>query len=191
MQRYNVTLLPGMQLIDNRELLELPPRAFQVGKYKILLSLELGTSYPTFIEKTIELTVSGTPLVPVISGGSYRVIGNENQAFLDATSTIDPDAAYGTSGDLTYKWDLPVPNCYISTKDNTTVTHDWSPSYAVLEIRKGCLRVDPSQSYLHTVYVKRQGRNNVVKAAQNVSRNYFLFVKLFIQNLQIIYYYWV
>jgi len=168
-QLYNVTLLPGMQLIDDRALLELPPRAFQIGKYIMILSMELGFSYPTFIEKKIELTVSGTPLVPVISGGSYRVIGDENQAFLDATSTIDPDANYGTSEDLIYKWELPATNCYINPKDNSTVTAEWSPSYGRLEIRKGCLRVDPSQSYVHTVYVKREGRDDIVKTTQNVS----------------------
>ena len=100
-QIYQPKLMEGMQFIDNRPLLELPPRAFQVGNYTMRVRIQLGTYFPIDIDLNVNLRVAFTPLVPTIGGGSFRVIGNQNQVYLDASGTIDPDAEHGTeSGHL-------------------------------------------------------------------------------------------
>ena len=170
LQIYQPKLLEGMQFIDNRPLLELPPRAFKVGNYTMRARVIVGEFFPVILNLDVQLRVTFTSLVPTIVGGTFRVIGNQNQVHLDASGTIDPDAEYGTdSRHLVMKWDVPDEACYKNTR-NSSVVSEWSADNRKLTIVKRCLRpsVDENDSYLHHVMVKRQGQTEVMKTSQKV-----------------------
>ena len=170
-QIYQPKLMEGMQFIDNRPLLELPPRAFQVGNYTMRVRIQLGTYFPIDIDLNVNLRVAFTPLVPTIGGGSFRVIGNQNQVYLDASGTIDPDAEHGTeSGHLVMKWDVPDELCYRNRRNSSVRVTEWSADNRKLRIIEECLKpsVDENDSYLHRVMVKREGQSEVQHTSQKV-----------------------
>ncbi|XP_066916818.1 uncharacterized protein [Clytia hemisphaerica] len=163
-------LLKGMQFIDNRPVLELPPRAFKVGTYFMYITLVVGKYFPTSYNYRVYLTVTYSPLVPVISGGSFRVIGDENEAYLDATGTIDPDANFGTVGDITYKWNVSDQHCYVNLRNSSIPVNEWSPEHGKLRIKPQCLSpsLNKRDGYWHEVEVKRIGQSRVEKTSQQI-----------------------
>ena len=144
---YNITL-HGMMLIVNKPLLELPPRAFDIGDYCINHIVSYGKEGR--VRLSISLSVTGTALVPAIVGGSFRVIGNTEDIKFDGTSTIDPDIPYLSEPVLTYKWDVSGA-CFSNSKNNSVSV--WSPDNSVITLKKYCLQ--PELYYYFHLYVRR------------------------------------
>ena len=140
--------MPGrLTLITDKPVLEIPPRAFAVGNYYIQNTFRYGKKGIRVL--TIHLTVESTPLVPVIVGGMYRVIGNKNTVMLDASRTIDPDVSNSQVPNLQYTW-----------KGNMTCLNNtvgWSKSNAKLQIRNNCLLAYREHSF--EVNVKRRNKD--------------------------------
>ena len=157
---YNPTMLQGLTLSTNKPVLEIPPRAFENGKYCIQNKFRYGENGVHIL--TIHLTVESTPLVPVIVGGMYRVIGNKNMVMLDASRTIDPDVSNSQVPSLQYTW-----------KGNMTClnnTDGWNLSNAKLEIKDNCLT--PYKEHSFEVNVRRMNTDGkdekVMSATQKV-----------------------
>ena len=172
--QYKPTMLSSLTLSTDKPVLEIPPRAFEIGKYCIRNAFEYGKEGHESIN--ILLTVSRTPLVPVIVGGMYRVIGNKDKIMLDASRTIDPDVSYPDSSSLQYIWE-----------GNTTClnnTDRWNVSNAKLEIRNNCLIAYAEHSF--KVNVKRintDGKDEkAMSATQKVISNLVLFYGSFSWN---------
>ena len=171
---YKPTMLSSLTLSTYKPVLEIPPRAFEIGKYCIRNTFIYGDKGHASIN--ILLTVSRTPLVPVIVGGMYRVIGNEDKVMLDASRTIDPDVSHPDSSSIQYIW-----------KGNMTClnnTDGWDVSNAKLEIRNNCL-IEYAE-YSFEVNVKRintDGKDEkAMSATQKVISNLVLFYGSFSWN---------
>ena len=157
---YKPTMLQGLMLSTNKPVLEIPPRAFEIGKYCIQNKFRYGENGVHIL--TIHLTVESTPLVPVIVGGMYRVIGNKNTVMLDASRTIDPDVSNSQVPSLQYIW-----------KGNMTClnnTDGWNLSNAKLQIKDNCLT--PYKEHSFEVNVRRMNTDGkdekVMSATQKV-----------------------
>ena len=164
---YEPTMLSFLTLSTNKPVLEIPPRAFEIGKYCIRNNFTYGDQgvKPIYIL----LTVSRTPLVPLIVGGMYRVIGNENKVMLDASRTIDPDVSHPNSSSLQYRWEGNL-TCLNNTDE-------WDVSNAKLEIRNNCLIAYAEHSFkLNVKRINKDGKNEkAMSATQKVISSLILF----------------
>lgn len=166
--KYTAHTFPGFKLTMDKPSLEVPPRAFKVGSYCVRNLLRYGKSGR--VSERFFLEVVSTPLVPVIGGGSYRVIGNQQDIVLDATKTIDPDLLNGRSN-LLYKWVLKSNACFTNLKNGTI--SEWSVANAKLSIKQQCL--SPKHFHNFTLYVKRVPDKEFVVGVQQVSSLFTLY----------------
>lgn len=81
----------------------LPQRTLDVGQYCLLLTVSFqGT--PVVIQRTANLTVLHSPLVPVIKGGSHKQWSSLTDLILDGSESEDPDVEPGAEDMLQYHW---------------------------------------------------------------------------------------
>uniref|UniRef100_A0A8C8HLX8 Polycystin-1 n=1 Tax=Oncorhynchus tshawytscha TaxID=74940 RepID=A0A8C8HLX8_ONCTS len=83
-------------------LLSLPKQALEVGQYCLGFTVSLqGT--PLRLYRTSRLSVVHSSLVPIIRGGSHRLVSSHSDLILDGSESHDPD---GEEGELNYHWEF-------------------------------------------------------------------------------------
>uniref|UniRef100_A0A8C7K5V5 Polycystic kidney disease 1b n=1 Tax=Oncorhynchus kisutch TaxID=8019 RepID=A0A8C7K5V5_ONCKI len=83
-------------------LLSLAKQALEVGQYCLGFTVSLqGT--PLRLYRTSRLSVVHSSLVPIIRGGSLRLVSSHSDLILDGSESHDPD---GEEGELNYHWEF-------------------------------------------------------------------------------------
>ena len=97
--------------------LEVPPRSFEIGYYCVRNNITYGAH--GVLNIGFLLIVKHSVLIPVISGGSYRIIGNIQDVYLNASNTIDPDVSYKFKSILLFGWSIYSTCCVGNDKHRT------------------------------------------------------------------------
>lgn len=98
--------------------LSLPKHALQVGNYCLTFTARLpGT--PLQQNRTIQLTVVHSELVPVIKGGSHRFWSSQCDLILDASESFDPDSEKNDIEFFQYQWSYAIEVWKITNAVNT------------------------------------------------------------------------
>ena len=153
---YQPKHLPGMTPVLNSPAIELPPGAFDAGKYQ--LKCELVIDGFSINNITISLTVIDTPLIPYIDGGSTRTVGSLNNVVLNASLTKDPDTTINGASQLFYRWELNQSSCFLNERRSDFI-HGWSSDNVALVAKENCLI--GNSSFDATMYVKRDSLDNM------------------------------
>ncbi|XP_028975896.2 polycystin-1 [Esox lucius] len=137
-------------------LLSLPKQALEVGQYTLKFTVSRQSS-PLCLYRTSRLSVVHSSLVPIISGGSHRLVPSHSDLFLDGSESHDPDVDLEEDGELKFLWDLITEN----------PTERWSQDQnqfvgcenRTLMVASG--RLQPGRDYLFTLTVHKEGRGPV------------------------------
>ena len=146
--------ISGSVINTNAATLQLPPRAFLIGYYCVINRIQFGQN--GLIDVGFFLEVKGSKLLPKISGGSFRVIGNVQDFVVSASNSIDPDISYPNKPRLLYKWSHI--DCDEESEAFNINLSEWNKNTSVVHIKGFCLT--PYQHYFFKVEVKREEFEN-------------------------------
>ncbi|XP_073684860.1 polycystin-1 [Garra rufa] len=139
-------------------LLSLPKHALKVGHYCLTFTARLlGT--PLQQNRTMQLSVVHSELVPVIKGGSHRFWSSQYDLILDASESFDPDSEKNDIELFLFQWAYTIEN---TTELSSAVStrHQHIPGNGSLLIlpRSELL---PDRMYHFTLTLYKSGRQPV------------------------------
>ncbi|XP_043109222.1 polycystin-1 [Puntigrus tetrazona] len=138
-------------------LLSLPKHALKVGNYCLTFTARLpGT--PLEQNRTIQLTVVHSELVPVIKGGSHRFLSSQYDLILDATESFDPDLEENDS-EMQFQWGYNVENTTALSSAVSTLHQHISGNGSILLLPRSALL--PDRIYHFTLNLYKSGRQPV------------------------------
>ncbi|KAK6301837.1 hypothetical protein J4Q44_G00278900 [Coregonus suidteri] len=137
-------------------LLSLPKQALEVGQYCLGFTVSLqGT--PLHLHRTSRLSVVHSSLVPIIRGGSHRLVPSHSDLILDGSESHDPDVDLGEEGELKYHWDFITENSTEWLSQDQGQLLGYNSSRLTVPSRK----LQPDRVYLFTLTVQKEGRRPI------------------------------
>ncbi|XP_045065803.1 polycystin-1 isoform X2 [Coregonus clupeaformis] len=137
-------------------LLSLPKQALEVGQYCLGFTVSLqGT--PLHLHRTSRLSVVHSSLVPIIRGGSHRLVPSHSDLILDGSESHDPDVDLGEEGELKYHWDFITENSTEWLSQDQDQLLGYNSSRLTVPSRK----LQPDRVYLFTLTVQKEGRRPI------------------------------
>uniref|UniRef100_A0A8C7Q2V6 Polycystic kidney disease 1b n=2 Tax=Oncorhynchus mykiss TaxID=8022 RepID=A0A8C7Q2V6_ONCMY len=134
-------------------LLSLPKQALEVGQYCLGFTVSLqGT--PLRLYRTSRLSVVHSSLVPIIRGGSHRLVSSHSDLILDGSESHDPDEE---EGELNYHWEFITENSTGWSSQDQDQLVGYDSSRLTVPSRK----LQPDKLYLFTLTVQKEGRRPI------------------------------
>ncbi|XP_029619793.1 polycystin-1 [Salmo trutta] len=137
-------------------LLYLPKQTLEVGQYCLGFTVSLqGT--PLRLHRTSRLSVVHSSLVPIIRGGSHRLVSGHSDLILDGSESHDPDVDLGEEGELNYHWEFITENSTEWSSQDQGQPIGYNGSRLTVPSRK----LQPDKFYLFTLTVQKEGRRPI------------------------------
>ncbi|KAJ7987830.1 hypothetical protein DPEC_G00330600 [Dallia pectoralis] len=144
-------------LVDvSTPLLSLPKQALEVGQYTLRFTVLLQGS-PLRQHRTSRLSVVHSSLVPIIGGGSHRLVPVDSDLVLDGSESHDPDVDLNEDRELKFHWDLTTENS--TERLSQDQNHFVGYTSRRLMVPSGKLQL--GRVYLFNLTVYKEGRRPV------------------------------
>ncbi|KAL0984070.1 hypothetical protein UPYG_G00136680 [Umbra pygmaea] len=132
----------------------LKPNALEVGQYILIFTVSFQGS-PLHLNRATRIHVIHSSLVPIISGGSHRLVSSHSDLILDGSESYDPDGDQEDDGELKFLWDF-------ITEDTTEVlSQDHVEGYNSRRCMVPSRELQPDRVYLFRLTVHKEGRRPV------------------------------